>query len=148
MARGQFKFTIPELTSMVDRFLAAADASMREAEETGGTAKLIPATRAAFVRYWRCNGNELERTLTKSAVDTWMSEQDSSPAYKPYAEQVARVDEAGAAYYERLALINPKLQQLAQLGLRQACYGGYKDKPENSVSIQIANKGAKVDWGR
>ena len=35
MAKGQFKFTVAELTEMVDRFLEAADASMTAAAETG-----------------------------------------------------------------------------------------------------------------
>ncbi len=148
MAKGQFKFTVAELTEMVDRFLEAADASLASAAETGNTAQVIPATRAAFVRYWRRHGDQLQRTLTKSSVDTWMSEAEEHPTYKLYADQIARIDEAGAAYYERLALINPKLQQLAQLGLRQACYGGYKDKPDTNVLVSVANKGAKIDWGK
>ena len=148
MAKGQFKFTVAELSEMVDRFLEAADASLASAAETGNTAQVIPATRAAFVRYWRRHGDQLQRTITKSSVDTWMSEAEEHPTYKLYAEQIARVDEAGAAYYERLALINPKLQQLAQLGLKQAAYGGYKDKPDNSVLVNITNKGPKIDWGK
>ena len=39
-------------------------------------------------------------------------------------------------------------QQLAQLGLKQAAYGGYKDKPDNSVLVNITNKGPKIDWGK
>lgn len=144
----KYKITLPELKSMVDRFLAASDATLSEAEETGSTAKILPATRACFVRYWRKHGTPIEQQLSASMVSNWAFEAEKDAVHQQYAEQIARIDEAGANYYERLALINPKLQQLAQLGLKQAAYGGYKDKPDNSVMVNITNKGSKIDWGK
>lgn len=145
---ARYKLTLSELTSMVDRFLSAADATMAAAEETGNTAHIIPATRAAFVRYWRKHGTPIEQQISASMVSNWMLDADKDAVHQQYAEQVARIDEAGANYYERIALINPKLQQLAQLGLKQAVYGGYKDKPDNNVVVNISNKGTKIDWGK
>lgn len=142
----KFKITLPELTQMVDEFLASHQASMAEAEETGSTTKVIPATRATFVRFWQVNGNSIQRQITGGMVKYWMSDAENLNT-KSYADQIARVDDAASSYFERLALINPKLTQLAQFGSKQECYGGYKDKPEHAVNINIANKGAKVNWG-
>ncbi len=139
------KLTLDELRQMVDQFLEVHKASLQEARETGSTAKLIPATRATFVRYWQEHGNSIQRQITGSMVKHWMG--DESPNSTSYRDQIARVDDAASAYFEALALINPKLTQLAQFGSKQECYGGYKDKPDTAVNVNIANRGAKVNWG-
>ena len=148
MAKGQFKLTLAEVRQMVDEFLELHQKSLDEAKDTGNTAHLIPGTRAQFVRYWQDNGNQYQRQITNGMINNWVDSSNESENVVGYAEQIARIDSAGSAYFEVLALINPKLVSLAQFGSKQACYGGYKDKPENSICINVANKGAKVDWGK
>ena len=146
MAKGQFRITVTQLTDMVDAFLTLHQESMDAARASGDTSGIIPATRATFCRYWQANGNEVQRRITSSMVKHWVN--DGEESYKDYASQIARIDDAGAAYFETIALINPKLSQLAQYGSKQDCYGGYKDKPDNNININIANRGARVNWGK
>ncbi len=141
----KFKLTVREVTSMVDIFLAEHQASMDAAKASGNTAQIIPATRATFCRYWQANGDALQRQISSAMVNHWANEEHES--YKDYKLQVARIDDAAAAYFEAIALINPKLSQIAQFGSKQECYGGYKDKPDNNIAINIANRGARVNWG-
>lgn len=121
--RGESKWTVAEVRQMVDAYLSECEQEQ------------MPPTRQGFCQRWGVGLRTLEN---------W----DNDDLYSEHAAEIARVGLACGQYWERAPLSDPRLANFSMFMLKQPCYGGYRDKPEASVSVTIAAKGARINWGR
>lgn len=121
--RGESRWTARELAGMVDAYLAECEAAQE------------PPTRQGFCR---------RVGVTLGTLERW----DADEAYTEHSREIARIGLACGHFWEKEPLKDPKLANFAMFMLRQPCYGGYRDKPDQAVSVTIAARGARINWGR